>query len=107
MNYFNEYFDHFTYSDTLDIILVSLILYRFLAIVQGTRAVQVLAGIGTLFCSTGQSLLRSLFAKLATSLFFLITFFVIVIILFQDQFKAALASFGAAEVMVCQTQLFT
>lgn len=94
MNYFGEYFDHFTLNDAFDIILVSYILYRFLAIIQGTRAVQMLAGIGALFTLYWISLYFEMYSLNWLLNHFFDYFFVILIILFQDQFKSALASFG-------------
>ena len=94
MDYLGEYFGHFTWNDAVDIILVSFILYRFLAIIQGTRAVQMLGGIGDLFSLYWVSLYFEMYSLNWLLNHFFDYFFVILIILFQDQFKSALASFG-------------
>lgn len=96
MNYLNGIFENFNIADLFDIFIVSIIVYRFLLIVQGTRAVQMLVGIAGMAVLYWVSLSYQLY-----SLNWLLTnyfdyFFVILIILFQDQIRAALISFGEA-----------
>lgn len=94
MNYLSGIFENFNITDLVDILIVSAIVYRFLLIVQGTRAVQMLVGIAAMAALYYVSLTYELY-----SLSWLLTnyfdyFFVILIILFQDQIRAALISFG-------------
>jgi diadenylate cyclase len=80
--------------DLLDIVLVFIIVYRLLLLIRGTRAVQVLTGLGIMaggfFLSDRLSLfvlnylLRQIFDYL----------FLIVIILFQDEIRRVLATIG-------------
>ena len=91
-------FQNFKWSDLVDIIIDSFILYRFILIIQGTRAVQVLvgtAGITTLYWFSLTFELYSLNWVLKN---FLDYFFVILIILFQEQIRAGLAMFGQARI---------
>lgn len=96
MNFITENLDHLAVSDAIDILIVSFILYRFLAIVQGTRAVQILSGIGALFTLYWVSLYFEFYSLNWLLTHFFDYFFVILIILFQEQFKSAIASFGKA-----------
>ena len=90
-------FENFKFSDAVDILIVSLILYRFFFIIQGTRAVQVLVGIATITTLYWFSLTFELFSLNWLLKNFFDYFFVVLIILFQDQIRAALASFGQAK----------
>lgn len=74
--------------------IVSFILYRFLLIIQGTRAVQMIAGIAALFTLYWLSLYYAMYSLNWILNHFFDYIFVIVIILFQEQIKSALASFG-------------
>lgn len=96
MTYFASYFENFNLNDLFDILSVSFIVYRFLLIVQGTRAVQMLVGIAALTTLYWISLTYELYSLNWILNHFFDYFFVIVIILFQEQIRAALVSFGEA-----------
>jgi len=85
---------HLRWQDILDIIVVALVLYRVLLIINGTRAVQMLIGLGVLlgafFLSSYLKLhtmywiIQSLWAQVVLAL----------IILFQPEIRKALAQMG-------------
>lgn len=94
MTDFFSFFENFSISDSFDIIIVSLILYRFLATVQGTRAVQVLLGTATMATLYWLSLTFELYSLNWVLENFFEYFFIILIILFQDQIRTSLALLG-------------
>ncbi|MBD64299.1 MAG: TIGR00159 family protein [Halobacteriovoraceae bacterium] len=91
-------FENFTLTDSLDIIIVAIILYQFFTIIQGTRAVQVLVGTAAIATLYWFSLSMELYSLNWLLQHFFDYFFVIVIILFQEQIRSALAIFGNAGV---------
>lgn len=84
------------WQDILDILLVATILYRVLLIIKGTKAAQMLIGIGVLFIAllfskylglyTIDWIIQSLWAQIVLA----------VIILFQPEIRKALAQMGEA-----------
>ncbi len=90
-------FENFKLSDAIDIIIVSIILYRFLFIIQGTRAVQVLVGIATLTTLYWFSLTFEFYSLNWLLKNFFEYLFLVLMILFQEQIRSALASFGQAK----------
>jgi diadenylate cyclase len=90
------FLQHLRFLDLLDILAVSLIVYRLLLIVQGTRAVQMLLGIGALLGLWAVANAYELHALTWLLQLFFDYLFILVIVLFQDQIKSALAAFGAA-----------
>jgi diadenylate cyclase len=92
----NDFLSFIRWQDLVDILLVTFIIYRAILIIQGTRAMQMLAGVFVLiilyFASrefellTLYWLLRSLFNSL----------FLIIIIVFQADIRRALTQVGKA-----------
>jgi len=80
--------------DLLDILAVSFIIYRILLIVQGTRAVQVLMGLGAMAALWWVSNAYELHALSWLLQLFFDYLFILIIVLFQDQIKSALVAFG-------------
>lgn len=82
------------WQDILDILLVYLIVYRLLLLIRGTRAVQILTGLGIV----AVAFILSDYLKLFVFNYLLQQFFdylfLIVIILFQDEIRRALANVG-------------
>ncbi|UCD36540.1 MAG: diadenylate cyclase CdaA [Nitrospiraceae bacterium] len=84
------------WQDILDILIVTVIIYRVLLIIKGTKAVQMLIGIGLLFAAlifskyvglyTIDWIIQSLWAQIVLAL----------IILFQPEIRKALAQMGEA-----------
>lgn len=84
----------FGWRDVLDILLVALVIYRIVALFRGTRAIQMLAGVGML---VGASLAaRSLeLHSLGWLLDSLWSFWVVVlVVLFQPELRRALTAMG-------------
>jgi diadenylate cyclase len=83
--------------DILDIVVMSLILYRLLLIIKGTKAVQMLIGLGILLAASLASrhlelftidwLVRSFWAQIVLA----------IIVLFQPEIRKALAHMGEAQ----------
>ncbi len=80
--------------DLIDVLLVSYIVYRVLLLIRGTRAVQMLTGLGVL----GVAFVISIRAELFTLHWLLSYFFdsliLIIIVLFQDDLRRALTHVG-------------
>ena len=87
-------FGNFKATDLVDILMVSFILYQFFSIIQGTRAVQVLVGTAAITTLYWFSLTFELYGINWLLKHFFDYFFIILIILFQDQIRAALALLG-------------
>jgi diadenylate cyclase len=85
---------NFTLYDLLDIGVLAFIVYRFLLIIQGTRAVQMLVGLFALTSLYWISLSYELYSLNWLLNKFFDYFFVVLIILFQEEIRAALVSFG-------------
>lgn len=91
------------WQDILDILLVAVILYRVLLIIKGTKAAQMLIGLGVLllaFLFSGYTglytmdwLIQSLWAQIALAL----------VILFQPEIRKALAQMGKARFLPALT----
>jgi diadenylate cyclase len=89
-----EFLQHIRWQDVLDILLVTIVLYRLLLIIKGTRAVQMLIGLGVLLVAFFLSdylnlrimywIIQSFWAQIVLAL----------IILFQPEIRKALAHMG-------------
>ncbi len=80
--------------DTLDILLVALIIYYILNIIEGTRAVRVLFGLSLIAVLYYVSQIFGLFTLNWMLGHFLASIILIVIILFQNDIRKALANIG-------------
>jgi diadenylate cyclase len=83
--------------DILDISLVSLILYRLLLIIKGTKAAQMLIGLGILLLASLASRYLQLFTVDWIVQSFLAQIVIAIIILFQPEIRRALAHMGEAQ----------
>jgi diadenylate cyclase len=87
-----------TVTSVIDILAVAILIYELLLIVRGTRAAQILVGIGTLTLIYGLSVYARLEA-LRSLLSYLVPYFPIaVIILFQSEIRRTLARIGRKRV---------
>ena len=84
----------FTLWDALDILVVALLIYNLLLLIRGTRAVQMVLGIGVLSLLFGLAKLGSLPTLDALLGDLPILLPVAVIVLFQSEIRRALASVG-------------
>jgi len=83
-----------TLKDTVDILIVTFLIYQGLIIIYGTRAVQMLTGVGILVGLFWIGHSFNLYSLNWLLDHFFDSFFIIGIIVFQDQFRNALANFG-------------
>jgi diadenylate cyclase len=83
---------NFRVIDLLDMVAVAIIIYRFLFIVQGTRAYQMLFGIVALAMLWWVSKSYELYSLSWILQNFFDYLFIILIVLFQDQIRSALVS---------------
>jgi diadenylate cyclase len=87
-----------TFTSVIDILAVAVLIYELLLIVRGTRAAQILLGIGTLTLIYGLSVYARLEA-LRSLLSYLVPYFPIaVIILFQSEIRRTLARIGRKQI---------
>lgn len=86
---------HFRFiSDTADIIIVALIIYYILRLIEGTRAVQMLFGLASIFVLYFLSQKWELYTLNWILDHFLGSIILIVVILFQNDIRRALTAFG-------------
>jgi len=82
------------WQDVVDILVVSYIIYRVILLVRGTRAVQMAAGLAVIiviYFAAGELKLFTLHWLLGT---ILSSLFLLIIIIFQDDIRRALAQMG-------------
>ncbi|PYM29312.1 MAG: TIGR00159 family protein [Candidatus Rokuibacteriota bacterium] len=89
----------FGWRDALDVVLVALVIYRIFTLFRGTRAMQMLVGVGVLVAASlaaRQLELHSLGWLLDTLWSFWV---VVLVVLFQPELRRALTSIGHAAVL--------
>ncbi|MBT3981852.1 MAG: TIGR00159 family protein [Bacteriovoracaceae bacterium] len=96
MDRLSEFIGQFTWTDSLDIFIVAIVLYNFLLILQGTRGVQMLFGLMALVILFIVSSSYELYSLNWILRQFFRDFFIIMVILFQDPIRQALVSVGRA-----------
>lgn len=84
----------FRFIDVADILLVSFIVYRVLLLIRGTRAVQMLTGLGVLGLAYVAAIRLELFTLHWILSYFFDSLILIVIVLFQDDLRLALTHVG-------------
>lgn len=82
------------WQDLFDIIFVSIVLYRVLLLIKGTRAAQMLAGIGILIAASFLSKYLQLYTMDWLVQSFWSQLVIVLIILFQPEIRKALAQVG-------------
>jgi diadenylate cyclase len=90
---------NFRLIDLLDMAAVAVILYRFLFIIQGTRAYQMLFGIVALAILWWISQYYELYSLSWILQNFFDYLFIIMIVLFQDQIRSALVSISSTKII--------
>ncbi|MBL7666029.1 MAG: TIGR00159 family protein [Bacteriovoracaceae bacterium] len=85
-----------SFTDLLDIFVVSIIVYRFFRLIQGTRAVQIIIGLVSVCLLYFGSIRYQLYTLNWLLTHFFEYFFLILIILFQDQIRNTLVMMGRA-----------
>jgi len=86
-----------TLKDIADIIIVAILIYQILLVVHGTRAVQMLLGVGALSVLFWAGTYYELYSLTWILQHFFNSVFIIVVIVFQDQIRNALATFGTGQ----------
>lgn len=81
-------------KDLVDVVVVSFLIYQLLLIIRGTRAAQMLLGVGAMLVMFWVATSFKLHALNWILSHFFNSFFIILIIIFQDQIRSALARFG-------------
>ena len=94
MDFLTTFFSHLNFKDLVDIFIVTILIYQLLLIVRGTKAAQMIVGLGVLFCLFWLGITFKLYSLNWVLAHFFDSFFIIVVVLFQDQFRSALASVG-------------
>lgn len=80
--------------DVIDILLVAIIIYRILFMIRGTRAVQILGGLGIIFLVYVLSQLFELYTLNWMLSAFLGSVILVIVVLFQPEIRRALARFA-------------
>ena len=99
MQIFTYKFLKFTLIDLIDVLVVAYIIYKFLSLLKGTRAAQMITGLTILFVVAFFAFwfqlqgLMWLFSNLAT------VGFIVLVILFQPEIRGALAQIGFSRIM--------
>jgi diadenylate cyclase len=94
VTFLTTFFSHLNFKDLIDIFIVTILIYQLLLIVRGTKAAQMIVGLGVLFCLFWLGITFKLYSLNWVLAHFFDSFFIIVVVLFQDQFRSALASVG-------------
>lgn len=89
-----EILRQFRWQDILDIVLVSLLLYRLLLFIKGTKAVQMLIGLGVLLVASFLSSYTGLYTMEWIIQSFWAQIVIALIVLFQPEIRRALAQMG-------------
>ncbi len=98
MALFSYKFIRFTLIDLLDVLVVAFIFYKFLTLLKGTRAAQMITGLTIMFIVAFFAFwfqlqgLMWLFSNLAT------VGFIVLVILFQPEIRGALAQIGFSRI---------
>lgn len=97
MSFLQSFIYHLNIKDFVDILIVAILIYQLLLIVRGTKAVQMMVGLGVLFILFWVGVTFKLYSLNWVLAHFFDSFFIIIIVLFQDQFRSALASVGTQQ----------
>ncbi|MBN2707258.1 MAG: diadenylate cyclase CdaA [Deltaproteobacteria bacterium] len=92
--------------DFFDILIVAFLIYQVLLIIRGTRAFQMLLGLFLIFIIYQVSLILGFYTLHWLLNGFLSSIVIIVIVLFQNEFRRALAKFGKTSFFINQAESF-
>jgi len=81
--------------EIIDILLVATIIYRVILMIRGTRAVQILVGFAFLFAVYAMSQVLGLYTLHWLLQSFLSSIVLVIVVLFQNDIRRALARFGS------------
>ena len=94
LGFLSQIFTQLRWQDVVDILFVYFLVYRLLLLIRGTRAVQILTGIGLVSVAFILSDRLKLFVLNYVLKQFFDYLFLIMVILFQDEIRRALANVG-------------
>lgn len=94
-----ELFKDFAITDLIDILIVAVFVYWILMLIRGTRAVQVLLGLGLLFLLYGISHLLNLRTLNWLLGSFVGSLIIVIVVLFQGEIRRALVRLGRASLV--------
>ncbi|MEA3240847.1 MAG: diadenylate cyclase CdaA [Pseudomonadota bacterium] len=89
-----DFFYNLRWQDILDILVVAFLVYHVLVIIRGTRAFQILLGLFLVFVIYEVSLYLGFYTLNWVLNGFLSSIILIIIVLFQNEIRRALAKFG-------------
>jgi len=87
-----------TWVDALDILVVAFVTYWLILLIRGTRAVNMIAGLGILFIAYVVSQVLPMYTLHWILNIFLSSIIIIIVILFQEDIRRALARMGKASI---------
>lgn len=99
MEYFFYILRNFKISDFFDIAIISILVYRFIVIIQGTRAVKLILGLILIMALYWLSINYELSAVNWILSNFFEYFFLFIIVIFQEQIKTALTDLGFSRLL--------
>lgn len=102
--YLTEFYKSFRFTDLFDILIVGFIIYRVLLLIQGTRALQMAAGLIFLVFLYFFSEIFQLLTLNWLLQTFLSSILILIIIIFQDDLRRALAQIGTVPFTKIQAQ---
>lgn len=94
MQTFSILWSYVKLKDLIDVLVVSFLVYQLLVIIRGTRAAQMLLGVGAMLVMFWVAISFRLHALNWILSHFFNSFFIILVIIFQDQIRSALARVG-------------
>lgn len=89
-----DYFQNIRINDVIDILVSWIIIYRFLLVIQGSRAIQVFLGLASLGALFWLSFNYQFYTLNWLLTHFFNYFFIVIVILFQEQLRSALSEIG-------------
>jgi len=87
-------------QDAIDILVIAFVIYRLMDLIRGTRAVQMLIGLGVVFVLFLSSSYFELYTLNWILDNFLSAFLLIIVVIFQDDIRRALTQVGAQRFFV-------
>jgi diadenylate cyclase len=104
IEHFIGVFRSIQFKDIIDILIVALLIYRILLLLQGTKALQMLAGLTVIILLYFFSEILELLTLNWILHTFMSSLLILIIIVFQDDIRKALAKIGTVPIARIQTE---
>jgi diadenylate cyclase len=104
IEHFIGVFRSIQFKDVIDILIVALLIYRILLLLQGTKALQMLAGLTIIILLYFFSEILELLTLNWILHTFMSSLLILIIIVFQDDIRKALAKIGTVPIARIQTE---